>query len=103
MKRDDLLQLLREHGTELKRLDVRSLAVFGSVARDEAVLGSDVDFVVDFDGPATFDRYIELCFFLENLLKCPVDLLTQRSLTPALRQEVERDAYYVEGLSPLPR
>jgi predicted nucleotidyltransferase len=101
MKREEILQLLHQHSNELKGYHVRSLGVFGSVARDEAAPDSDVDLVVSFDGPATFDCYIELCFFLENLLKRPVDLLTERSLTPALRKEMERDAYYVEGLPAL--
>jgi predicted nucleotidyltransferase len=102
MIQNGTLELLQQHTRELERFGVRSLAVFGSVARDEATSDSDVDLVVNFDGPATFDRYIELCFYLEDLFKCPVDLLTEQSLTPSLRKVIEKDALYVEGLSALP-
>jgi predicted nucleotidyltransferase len=44
------------------------LALFGSVARDEATAESDVDLLVEFEGGATFDRYMDLKFFLEECL-----------------------------------
>jgi predicted nucleotidyltransferase len=47
-------------------LGVRTLYVFGSVARGEASLGSDVDLVVEFDGPATFARFMDSKFLLEE-------------------------------------
>src|SRR2546429_604395 len=102
MTRSELLDSLSEHQVELAQLGVRSLALFGSVARDEARPDSDVDFVVDFDGGATFDRYVELLFLLERLLDCRVDLVTRRSLHPAVRASAERDLIYVPGLSPVP-
>ena len=67
MERDEILRRLASHRAELARLGVRSLALFGSVARDEAGSASDVDLLVEFEGPATVDRYVELEFFLENL------------------------------------
>ena len=103
MKRDEVLRLLEAHQEELARFGVRSLALFGSVARDEAAPGSDVDFLVEFEGAATFDRYVELIAYLENLLGCSVDLITRRSLRPYLRSSVEQDLRYVPGLSPVPR
>ncbi|MBI2939097.1 MAG: metallopeptidase family protein, partial [Chloroflexi bacterium] len=53
---------------------VKSLALFGSVARDEAGPESDVDVLVEFDGPPTFDQYIGLKLYLEDLLGAHVDL-----------------------------
>ena len=91
MKFDQLIVLLRQRKAEITRLGVRSLAVFGSVARGEARPDSDVDFLVDFDGPATFDRYIQLKFLLEDLLKCRVDLVTQQAIRPELRPSIEQD------------
>jgi len=75
--------------------DVESLAVFGSVARDEASSKSDVDIMVVFRGPATFDQYMDLKFFLEELLGGSVDLVTQKALKPQLRAQVEQEAIYV--------
>jgi len=102
MRREEILQLLSGHREEFRRLGVRSLALFGSVARDEAGADSDVDVLVDFEGTATFDRYVELSFLLEELLGCRIDLVTRRSLHTSLRFGFERDACYVPGLSALP-
>jgi predicted nucleotidyltransferase len=100
--RDDILRLLSDHRDELARLGVQTLALFGSVAREEMRAESDVDLLVDFRGPATFDRYAELSLLLEDLLGRPIDLVTRRSLHPSLWPSVEKDALYVPGLSPLP-
>jgi predicted nucleotidyltransferase len=97
-----VLMRLASHREELSRLGVRSLALFGSAARDEAEAASDVDLVVEFEGPATFDGYVELSGYLEDLLGRPVDLLTRRSLPRSLRASIERDLRYVPGLSPVP-
>jgi predicted nucleotidyltransferase len=102
MRREEILQILAAHRKEFERFGVRSLALFGSVARDEAGLESDVDVLVEFEGPATFDRYVELGRYLEDLLARRVDLVTRRSLHTSLRSRVERDACYVPGLSAIP-
>lgn len=93
--REDILQILRGHRSEWKRLGVKSLALFGSAARGDLRPDSDVDILVEFDGPATFDRYMELKFLLEALLGRPVDLVTPRALKPRLRPYVEREAIRV--------
>jgi len=94
--REKLLQRLREHKDEIRRrFGVKSLAVFGSVARGEAGPESDVDILVEFEGRATFDRYMGLKFFLEDLLGTRVDLVTRRALKPRMRPYVEREAVYV--------
>jgi len=95
MKRENVLRILSGHRQDLKNLHVRSLALFGSVARDEATAESDVDLLVEFEGGATFDRYMDLKFFLEELLGCPVDLVTRDALKPRVRPEVEREAVHV--------
>lgn len=80
--------LAREYG-------VRSLALFGSMSRDEAREGSDIDILVSFDGPATSARYFGVQFYLEDLLGHPVDLVTDKALRPELRPHVEREALRV--------
>jgi predicted nucleotidyltransferase len=89
------MRLLTEHRQDLRQFGVKSLALFGSVVRDEARLDSDVDMLVEFEGAATFDRYMGLRFFLEDLLGTPVDLVTRKALKPRLRPYVEREAQYV--------
>jgi uncharacterized protein len=96
MNRDIALSLLAEHKPQLQRqFGVRSLALFGSTARGTAVEGSDVDVLISFDAPTTSQQYFGAQFYLEDVFKCPVDLVTERVLRKELRPYVERDAVHV--------
>lgn len=95
MKRDQVLVTLKQHEAVLKQMGVRSLAIFGSVARDEARPDSDVDLLVDLEPPYTLDRYMNVKFFLEDNLGVAVDLVMQEGLRPQIRETVEREAIYV--------
>ena len=95
MGRDDVLQRLQARRKQFRDYHVKSLALFGSVARDEARPDSDVDVLVEFDGPATFDRYMELKAFLEETLGSRVDLLTRKGLRQELVPYVEQDLLHV--------
>jgi predicted nucleotidyltransferase len=96
MTRSETLELLKEHKAVLaERFGVTRLALFGSTARDEATVASDVDILVAFDGPATASRYFGVQFYLEDLLGRPVDLVTDKALRERLRPFVERDAIAV--------
>jgi uncharacterized protein len=93
MNRAQTLKLLQEHKPQLEtRFGVTRLALFGSAARDEAGSRSDVDILVDFDGPATSKRFFGVQFYLEDLLGCPVDLVTEKALRSELRPHIEREA-----------
>jgi predicted nucleotidyltransferase len=92
MKRDQVLSVLRERHEEIeRRFSVKHLALFGSMARDEARGDSDVDVLVEFEGSATFDGYFGLKDYLEQLLGRPVDLVTEKGLKPRARPHVEKD------------
>lgn len=93
--KDELMDTLRRHLPEIRKFGVVRLAVFGSVARGDVRAGSDVDVLVEFDGPTTFDRYFDLKFFLEDLLGRPVDLVTEKALRPELAPEVRKEALHV--------
>jgi len=96
MNRMQALQALANAKPELaRRFGVTRLALFGSTARDEARPDSDVDIVVSFDGPATSQRYFGVQFYLEDLLGCPVDLVTDKALRPELRPYIEQEAVNV--------
>ena len=84
-----------EHKVELEKLGVASLAVFGSVARDEAGPESDVDILVEFRGAATLARFMDLKSLLESTLGRRVDLVTQKALRDRLRPGIEKDAVRV--------
>ena len=87
---EEVQVLVTAHRTELDALGVRSLGVLGSVARGDATAGSDVDVLVEFDGRATFDRYMGLVLDLQAWLGRRVDVVTARSLErkPAFRDQV---------------
>ena len=92
MKRDDVLKLLRTHKATLaQRFGVTGLALFGSFARDQAADDSDVDILVQFDGPATSDAYFGVQFYIEDLMGHPVDLVTDKALRAVLRPFIERE------------
>lgn len=92
MNREHALELLTQSKAELEvRFGVTRLALFGSLARDTATIKSDVDVLVAFDGPATSKRYFGVQFYLEDLLGCPVDLITEKALRPELRPSIEQE------------
>ncbi len=95
MHRDEVLAILAQHRDRLKGFGVKSLAIFGSTARNEARLDSDVDILVEFEGLVTFDCYMDVKFYLEDCLGKRVDLVSRRSLKPLIRPTVEREAIYV--------
>ena len=96
MNRADTLALLTRHKPELqRRFGVTQLALVGSRAREQAREDSDADVLVGFDGPASSARYFGVQFYLEDLLGCPVDLVTEKALRRQLRPFVERDAIHV--------
>ena len=96
MSKTELLVLLGGQQETLKRrYAVKSLAIFGSAARDALSATSDVDLLVEFQTAPGFDRYFDLKFFLEELIGRPVDLVTRGGLRAELRARVEREAIHV--------
>ena len=96
MRRAEALSILRARTGDLeRRYHVRELTLFGSVARDEATSESDVDLLVTFDGPPSFDRFMDLKFFLEEILSARVDLVTRAGLRSRIRPAVDREAIRV--------
>ena len=92
MNRNQVISLLSNHREEiLRRFSVQRLSVFGSAARDEMRERSDVDMLVEFQGPATFDGYMDLKFYLEDLFGTKVDLVTIDDVKPRMRPIFEKD------------
>jgi predicted nucleotidyltransferase len=96
MKRDEVLRTLRANMDPLRRdYFVKTLALFGSVARDEAGPKSDVDLLVEFGRPTGYFGLVRLQIRLQQLLGCMVDLGTAGSLRPSMRQRVDKEAIRV--------
>lgn len=83
------------HETLVAEFNVKTLEVFGSTARGQATENSDVDILVDFNGPGDFLTFMNLKTLLEEVLGAQVDLVTRKALRPMLRSQVEREAVRV--------
>ncbi|PKB72526.1 MAG: hypothetical protein BZY75_06705 [SAR202 cluster bacterium Io17-Chloro-G7] len=92
MRLEDVRRILAENKAELKAQGVKSLAVFGSVARGDSGPGSDVDLIGEFERPFGLFRFVEVKQYLGRILGCPVDLVTEDSLHPALRDTILSEA-----------
>lgn len=96
MNREQTIRILSSHKADLARkFGVSSLYLFGSVFRDEADAGSDVDLLVEFDRPVGYFGLFALQDHLESVLGCKVDLGTPDSLKPRIRQRVLRECINV--------
>ena len=91
MKRDEVLAIVASHRGKLQEMGVKSLQLFGSVARDEAGPDSDVDFLVEFNRPMGLFEFIEIRLYLEDILGCSVDMGTLKALRENLREPVLKD------------
>lgn len=91
MKREKVLSKLEQQQEELKQLGIKSLYLFGSVARDEATQESDADFLVEVERPAGLFKFSRIERYLEKQLGCSVDLGTLESLREHCRQPVFKD------------
>jgi predicted nucleotidyltransferase len=96
MNSHEVLDILSRHKPEIaRRFGVDDLAIFGSVARNESRVGSDLDVLVVFTNRPNFDRFMDLKFYLEDLLGLAVDLVTDAALRREIRPSVEREALRV--------
>jgi hypothetical protein len=94
--RDDVLHAVDQHHERLAALGVRRIGLFGSVARGETAPGSDLDFVVELH-PKTFDAYLDVKEFLENLFAARIDLVLTDAIKPRLRRTILDEAVYAPG------
>jgi uncharacterized protein len=95
-QKSEILALLSEHHQQLTHLGVRRLGLFGSFVRDQQHTASDIDVLVEFaPGQKTFDNFMQLAFYLEDLLGRKIDLLTPESLSPYVGPRILREVEYV--------
>lgn len=90
----DIIYILRRRDREIKELfQVKRIGLFGSFARGEENESSDVDIMVEFEQP-TFDNFMKLAFFLEDLLGRKVELVTPDSLSPYIAPYVKDEVVW---------
>ena len=95
--RQEILNLLEKNRDRIKSFGVTEIGVFGSVARDEQTEESDVDVLVELE-KKTFDAYMNLLFFLEDLFGRKVDLVMKGTIKPLIKDRILAETIYVEGL-----
>ena len=95
MNKEEILKILAENNSTISNLGVKSLGLFGSVSRGERSTNSDADFIVSFHGPVTFDRFMDVKIFLEDLLGMEIDLVIAESMHPEIKANISEDIIYV--------
>ncbi|KAF5433996.1 hypothetical protein C5S35_15370 [Candidatus Methanophagaceae archaeon] len=96
---EELLEKLKENIEPIKRYGVKSIGLFGSYVRNEQKSESDIDILVKFEsGKKTFDNYMDLKFFLEDLFNRKVDLVVTEALKPDLKQYILESVKYATSL-----
>jgi predicted nucleotidyltransferase len=90
------IEILKKHENTIKsKFHVRRIGVFGSFARGEEKEASDIDVLIELeDKYETFDNYMDLKFFLEDLFERKVDLVTVDELRPQLKEDILREVVY---------
>jgi len=97
MTKAEALRKVASHRDELHRMGVKSLALFGSVARGESAGGSDVDFLVEFDRPVGYFHFLDVQERLERILGARrVDLVHREAVLDELK-----DIIYAEAVNAL--
>ena len=92
MTRDEVLAKISEIRDELAKHRVKSLALFGSAARNALGKDSDIDILVEFSQPVGLFEFVRLKRFLEAVLGRPVDLATPDALKKQFREEILKEA-----------
>jgi predicted nucleotidyltransferase len=94
--KQELEKKLAAHRHELRKMGVVSLAVFGSVARNESAPQSDIDLLVDFDRDVSLFHLFEIQHRLEEIIGVPkIDLIQKGAIHPALRKQILSEAVNV--------
>jgi predicted nucleotidyltransferase len=96
MNRAEVIRVLKRHEVELKKLGVKHLFLFGSVARDDAKDDSDIDLFFDHEkGRLGLYELMDVKDRAQEILGRPADIMTRASLHPALRERIEETALRV--------
>jgi uncharacterized protein len=97
LSQEQVLSTLQQNRETIRRLGVARLGLFGSCARGDVAAPNDLDFVVELK-IKSFDTYMELKFFLEDLFDCPIDLVLQDTIKARLRPQIMKELIDVPGL-----
>jgi len=90
----DIIKILKNHKSTIeKKYSVKKIGIFGSYAKGKQTKSSDIDIIVEFNNP-TFDNFMDLIFYLEDLYGREVDLVTLNGLSPYILPFVEKEVVW---------
>ena len=89
----EIINVINAHESELQKFGVKKIGIFGSFVRGDATNDSDIDFLVELEHK-TFDNYMDLKFYLEDLFDRKIDLILSDTLKPRLRSSIEKEVVY---------
>ena len=94
--KEHVLSLIQEHQSQIRELGVRKLGLFGSFVRRQQDSDSDIDVLVEFEaGHKTFDNFMQVALYLEELFGRRVELVTPEALSPYIGPHILREVEYV--------
>ena len=92
---EEILRLIQRNKEKIWKYGVKRIGSFGSYLKGEQRDDSDIDILVEFEkDKKTFDNYMELKFFLEELFKRKIDLVIAESIKPELRKYIMESVRY---------
>lgn len=92
---DQIKSILASHKAEVfEKFRIKNMAIFGSYARNEQKVDSDLDILVEFKSPVGIE-FIDLANYLESVLKINVDLVSRKGIKPRYYNEIKSDLEYV--------
>ena len=98
LAKKEIIRILGKHRDVLLKYKVKKIGLFGSFARGEQSLKSDIDLFVDFEEPS-FDNFMGLSYFLEELFSRKVEILTPAGVESIrinhVKKEIQRSIIYV--------
>lgn len=94
--KEDIVKLLAENHQKIETFGISRLGLFGSLIRMEQSAQSDIGLIVEFsDGKKSYDNFIHLAYYLEDLFNRDVELVTIQSLKPFMKEKFLKDMEYV--------
>jgi hypothetical protein len=94
--KSDIIRLLKTNTRTIESYGAKRIGLFGSYQRNNQNIKSDIDLLIEFQpGKKSFDNFINLVFFLEELFNSEVDLVTPESLSKSFLNRIQKEIDYV--------
>lgn len=95
MKAKEILEQLRRNKSEFEKFGISNIGLFGSYSKNNPGENSDIDILVTFrEGKKTFDNYMDLKFYLEDIFKKKVDLVIDQNIKEELKDKILNSVKY---------